>query len=82
MIWFLENITSVEGNLLKINTSKDYLYFEANLRNAAKETLNNVMNLNNFAKIIYKGIAKINEGARFAYWNFGLGLIPNYFFLK
>ena len=50
-------------------TSKDYLYFGANLRGGAKETINVFLSLNKFDKVKYEGNVKINEGGRFIYWN-------------
>ena len=64
-----ENIHNLDGNLLVTPTSKDYLYFAANLRGGAKESLNIVMNLNYFSKIKYEGNVKINEGGRMVYYN-------------
>ena len=64
-----QNISQEEGNYLMTPTSKDYLYFAANLRAEAKETLNVLMNLEYFKKIKYEGNVKINEGGRFTYWN-------------
>ena len=58
-------------------TSKDYLYFAANLRGQAKESFNVLMNLNYFDKIKYEGMIKVNEGGRFVYWNPANG--PNSF---
>ena len=72
-----DNIHEAEGNLLKTPTSKDYLYFAANLRAGAKESFNILMNLNYFQKIKYEGLVKINEGARFVYFN-PINLINNY----
>ena len=69
-----DNIHNVDGNLLVTQTSKDYLYFAANLRAGAKETLNIVMNLNFYDKIKYEGLIKINEGGRFVYYDASCGL--------
>jgi hypothetical protein len=59
----------MEGNLLVTPTSKDYLYFSANLRGKAKEAFNILLNLKNFDKIKYEGMVKVNEGNRFVFWN-------------
>ena len=64
-----DNIHNLDGNLLVTPTSKDYLYFAANLRGGAKEALNIVLNLNYFSKIKYEGLVKINEGGRMVYYN-------------
>ena len=72
-----DNIYKDEGNLLVTPTSKDYLYFGANLRGEAKESLNVIMNLNYFDKVRYEGMVKVNEGGRFVYWNPANG--PNSF---
>ena len=64
-----ENLYTFDGNYLATPTSKDYLYFAANLRGHAKETINVVMNLQKFDKILYEGTVKVNEGGRFIYWN-------------
>ena len=72
-----DNIYTMEGNLLMTPTSKDYLYFAANLRGQAKESFNILMNLNNFDQIKYEGMVKVNEGGRFVYWNPANG--PNSF---
>ena len=72
-----ENLHELEDNLLVTPTSKDYLYFAANLRGQAKESFNVLMNLNYFDKIKYEGMIKVNEGGRFVYWNPANG--PNSF---
>lgn len=72
-----EELRNVEGNLLVTPTSKDYLYFAANLRGQAKEAFNVLMNLEHFEKIKYEGMVKVNEGGRFVYWNPANG--PNSF---
>ena len=64
-----ENIYTFDGNYLETPTSKDYLYFAANLRGGAKETINVLMNLKKFDRVKYEGNVKINEGGRFFYWN-------------
>ena len=64
-----KNIYTLDGNYLATPTSKDYLYFAANLRGHAKETINVVMSLQKFDQIVYEGIVKVNEGGRFVYWN-------------
>ena len=72
-----ENLHELDGNLLVTPTSKDYLYFAANLRGQAKESFNVLMNLTYFDQIKYEGMVKINEGGRFVYWNPANG--PNSF---
>ena len=72
-----DNLYTMEENLLVTPTSKDYLYFAANLRGQAKESFNVVMNLVYFDKIKYEGMVKVNEGGRFVYWNPANG--PNSF---
>ena len=72
-----DNLRNVEGNLLVTPTSKDYLYFAANLRGQAKEAFNVLMRLEYFDKIKYEGMVKVNEGGRFVYWNPANG--PNSF---
>ena len=67
----------MDKNLLVTPTSKDYLYFAANLRGQAKESFNVLLNLENFEKIKYEGMVKVNEGGRFVYWNPANG--PNSF---
>ena len=74
-----EDLRNVEGNLLVTSTSKDYLYFAANLRGQAKESFNVLMNLQYFNKIKYEGMVKVNEGGRFVYWNPANG--PNSFII-
>ena len=74
-----ENIYQEEGNYLETPTSKDYLYFAANLRGEAKESFNVLMNLNYFDRIKYEGMVKVNEGGRFTYWNPANG--PNSFLI-
>ena len=64
-----DNLFLMEGNLLVTPTSKDYLYFSANLRGKAKEAFNILLNLKNFDKIKYEGMVKVNEGSRFVFWN-------------
>ena len=72
-----ENLYLMDKNLLVTPTSKDYLYFAANLRGQAKESFNVLLNLENFEKIKYEGMVKVNEGGRFVYWNPANG--PNSF---
>ena len=72
-----DNIHELDGNLLETPTSKDYLYFAANLRGQAKESFNILMNLTHFSQIRYEGMVKVNEGGRFVYWNPANG--PNSF---
>ena len=74
-----DNLYLLEGNYLETPTSKDYLYFAANLRGQAKESFNVLMNLNYFdnENVKYEGMIKVNEGGRFVYWNPANG--PNSF---
>ena len=72
-----EELRNVEGNLLVTPTSKDYLYFAANLRGQAKEAFNVIMRLEYFSGVKYEGMVKVNEGGRFVYWNPANG--PNSF---
>ena len=72
-----DNLYELEDNLLVTPTSKDYLYFAANLRGEAKESFNVLMKLTYFDKIKYEGMVKVNEGGRFVYWNPANG--PNSF---
>ena len=64
-----DNLYTLEDNYLETPTSKDYLYFAANLRAHAKESFNILMTLTKFDKVIYEGNVKVNEGGRFVYWN-------------
>ena len=68
-----ENIYKEKGNILITPTDKDYIYFGANLRGGAKESLNILFNLHFFPKLKYEGIVKINEGARLIYYAPGWG---------
>ena len=72
-----DKLHELEDNLLVTPTSKDYLYFAANLRGQAKESFNVLMSLTNFEQIKYEGMVKVNEGGRFVYWNPANG--PNSF---
>ena len=72
-----DNLYKMVDNLLVTPTSKDYLYFAANLRGQAKESFNVLMQLTYFDKIKYEGMVKVNEGGRFVYWNPANG--PNSF---
>ena len=72
-----DNLYTMEENLLVTPTSKDYLYFAANLRGQAKESFNVLMNLYYFDQVKYEGMVKVNEGGRFVYWNPANG--PNSF---
>ena len=72
-----ENLYQLEANYLATPTSKDYLYFAANLRGHAKESFNVLMNLEYFEEVKYEGMIKVNEGGRFVYWNPANG--PNSF---
>ena len=64
-----ENLHTLEDNYLATPTSKDWLYFAANLRGHAKESFNIVMSLKKFDMVKYEGYVKVNEGGRFVYWN-------------
>ena len=64
-----DNLYTLEDNYLETPTSKDYLYFAANLRAHAKESFNILMILKMFDKVKYEGDVKVNEGGRFVYWN-------------
>ena len=70
-IYYVDSATlyKLNQNYLETSTSRDYLYFAANLRGHAKESFNILFNLNNFNKIRYEGMVKVNEGGRFVYWN-------------
>ena len=63
------NIQESVNNLLVTPSSKDYLYFAANLRGHAKESFNVLMNMNAFGSVKYEGMVKVNEGGRFVYKN-------------
>ncbi|MCQ2817170.1 MAG: hypothetical protein MJ252_07885, partial [archaeon] len=63
-----ENISEV-NNVVETLTDKDYLYFAANLRGGAKETIHVVSTLKPIEELNYEGSVKVNEGGRFVYWN-------------
>ena len=62
------NISQAE-NRVKTSNDRDWLYFAANLRAEAKETLNIILTLDPFSDRKYEGEAKIQDGGRFTYWN-------------
>ena len=63
-----ENIY-LEENVVETPTDKDYLYFAANLRGEAKETINVLATIKPIPQTKYEGVVKVNEGGRFVYWN-------------
>ena len=62
------NISMVD-NVLVTPTIRDWLYFSANLRGHALETINIPMTLSPFSGIKYEGFTKVQDGGRFVYWN-------------
>ena len=67
--YITENLYELEDNLLVTPTTKDYLYFAANLRGKAQVSFNIFMNLTYFEKDKYERMVEVNEGGRFVYWN-------------
>ncbi len=65
------------NNYLPTATARDWLYFAANLRGGAKESLNVLSTLRPISGVRYEGFAAVSDGGRFTYWNPGLG--PNAF---
>lgn len=72
------NISLVD-NRVYTNNARDWLYFAANLRGGAKETININYKLSPFQSVKYEGFAKVADGARFVYWNPANG--PNSFLI-
>lgn len=64
-------------NIVSTPTVRDYLYFAANLRGGALETINVPYHLAPIYGTFYEGLAKVNDGASFVYWNPANG--PNSF---
>ena len=59
------------------NTIRDEIYFAANLRGGAYETINIVLTMAPLPNVNYEGLAKVQDGASFIYWNPANG--PNSF---
>eukprot|EP00830_Metopus_es_P013292 TRINITY_DN3208_c0_g1_i5.p1 TRINITY_DN3208_c0_g1~~TRINITY_DN3208_c0_g1_i5.p1 ORF type:complete len:1569 (-),score=239.63 TRINITY_DN3208_c0_g1_i5:13-4719(-) len=62
------NISQVDNRLIT-PTIRDWLYFSANLRGGAKETINIPFTLAPFSKVKVEGMTKVQDGGRFVYWN-------------
>mmetsp|Transcript_7748 Transcript_7748/g.12391 ORF Transcript_7748/g.12391 Transcript_7748/m.12391 type:complete len:1393 (-) Transcript_7748:698-4876(-) len=71
------NNISKFNNLLQTETPRDWLYFAANLRGGARETINILYTLAPISGVPYIGFAKVQDGGRFVYWNPANG--PNSF---
>jgi len=58
-------------NMVYTDSPRDWLYFAANLRGNALETINVLYQLQplDANTIKYEGIAKVQDGGRFVYWN-------------
>ncbi len=72
------NISEVD-NIVQTGTIRDWLYFGANLRGEALETINVPMTLMPYGSVKYEGMAKVQDGGRFVYWNPANG--PNSFLI-
>jgi len=70
------NISQVD-NIVVTPTIRDYLYFAANLRGEARETINVPYTLKPYPGVKYEGYTKVNDGGMMTYWNPALG--PNAF---
>ncbi|KAH3766814.1 hypothetical protein Pelo_1308 [Pelomyxa schiedti] len=77
-MYFPENISQFD-NYLATEASSDWLYFAANLRGEATETINVLMTLDPSPRsdVHQEGMTKVTDPARFVYWNPALG--PNTF---
>jgi len=60
---------SLVNNIVLTPTIRDWLYFGANLRGNALETINIALKLKPFANVKYEGLAKVQDGGTFVYWN-------------
>lgn len=69
-----DNISLID-NVLQTDSSTDWMYFAANLRGNAKETVNMINTL--YPGSTFEGIVKVFGGATFVYWNPANG--PNSF---
>ncbi|KAH3732381.1 hypothetical protein Pelo_16786 [Pelomyxa schiedti] len=58
-------------NVVYTDSPRDWLYFAANLRGNALETINVIYQLKPLDTnvIKYEGVAKVQDGGRFTYWN-------------
>ena len=56
-------------NIVRTGTDRDYLYFQANLRGGALETINIPYAMAPIEAFKYEGMAKVQDGGRFTYWN-------------
>ena len=77
MYQYTEYNISQFNNIVSTPTVRDYLYFAANLRGGALETINVPYSLTQITGTFYEGLAKVNDGASFVYWNPANG--PNSF---
>eukprot|EP01105_Mastigella_eilhardi_P019189 TRINITY_DN44_c0_g2_i1.p1 TRINITY_DN44_c0_g2~~TRINITY_DN44_c0_g2_i1.p1 ORF type:complete len:2522 (-),score=650.58 TRINITY_DN44_c0_g2_i1:100-7614(-) len=68
---YTPNTISQFPNVVYTDSSRDWLYFAANLRGNALETINVLYQLKplDSDKLKFEGIAKIQDGGRFTYWN-------------
>jgi hypothetical protein len=71
------NSISAYDNYLSTSTASDYLYFGANLRGEALETINILYTLEPLEGIYNEGETIVQDGGTFVYWNPSLG--PNAF---
>jgi hypothetical protein len=63
-----ENISQFP-NFIATQTSRDWLYFAANLRGGAREAFNVLYTLDPVPTGRREGITKVQDGGRFTYWN-------------
>lgn len=70
------NISKV-SNVVYTSAIRDWLYFAANLRGGALETINVPYLLQPIGGVNFEGLAKVNDGGEFVYWNPANG--PNSF---
>ncbi len=72
------NISKVD-NVVHTTTVRDWLYFSANLRGAALETINVPYSMAPLSGVKIEGEIKVQDGGRFVYWNPANG--PNSFLI-
>ena len=72
------NISQVD-NVVYTPTNRDWLYFAANLRGGALETINVPYTMTPFSGVKIEGLVKVQDGGRFVYWNPANG--PNSFLI-
>lgn len=67
--YYAPNEIASFDNRVVTNSARDWLYFGANLRGGAKESLHVMTTITPYPDVAVEGNIKVNDGARFVYWN-------------